>query len=177
MSLTTKYDIIYEYQSLRSDDATACPDPSLARTVFQGFCGNRTVHVIAFHHIIVNANTIQGPGPAFVTFQGPVFNAWPSQQLSTVPLFRLSTPGGLDQLFMVGKDAQTPPFMDGFSALDISAWVFNSSVCGSVPLMSAILSAQTDHYYTTDPDEHSGLLADGWTDGGVVAFVLPLPTS
>jgi hypothetical protein len=110
-----------------------------------------------------------------LTLQGPVFKAWTTQQNFTVPLFRLATSGGLEQVFMTGIDAQTPPVLNGFSAIDISAWVFNQSACGTVPLMSAGLASQTDHYYTTDPDEHSGLIADGWKDGGVVAFVLPLP--
>lgn len=40
--------------------------------------------------------------------------------------------------------------------------------------MSAVLASETDHNYTTDSDEHAGLLANGWTGGGVVAFVLPV---
>jgi hypothetical protein len=39
--------------------------------------------------------------------------------------------------------------------------------------MSAAFAAQTDHYYTIDAEEHAGSLADGWTDSGVVVFVLP----
>jgi hypothetical protein len=77
---------------------------------------------------------------------------------------------------MVGADAQTPPVVGGFSTSGLVAWVYDTAVCDSVPLMSAVLAAQSDHYYTTDPDEHAALLAAGWTDGGVVAFVLPLPT-
>lgn len=77
---------------------------------------------------------------------------------------------------MLGADAQTPPIVGGFSVQGILAWVYNTAVCGSVPLMSVALAAQTDHYYTTDPDEHASLVAAGWADNGVVAFVLPLPT-
>lgn len=83
---------------------------------------------------------------------------------------------GTDYVFMVGPGAQTPPILSGFQtdASDIVAWVYDTPVCGSVPLMSAVLASSTDHYYTTDPNEHSDLLGLGWGDGGVVAFVLPL---
>lgn len=75
---------------------------------------------------------------------------------------------------MVGADAQTPPIASGFQASGIVAWVYNTAVCDSVPLMSVTFATLSDHYYTTDAAEHAGLLANDWTDTGVVAFVLPL---
>ncbi|KAF5327297.1 hypothetical protein D9619_003910 [Psilocybe cf. subviscida] len=159
--------------------ANTCADPSLARTVFQGFAGSILAHVLHFHYAFVNSDSKQSTGPALWTFQGPVGKAWPTQQAFTMPLFRLTNPTNSDFIFMVGADAQTPPTVKGFSAtaVDLVAWVYDTAVCDSVPLMSAVLAAQSDHYYTTDPDEHAALLAAGdWTDGGVVAFVLPLPT-
>jgi len=139
-----------------------------------------TAHVMNFHYAFVVSNTIVGPGEApLLSMQGAVFKGWPTQQPFTVPLFRMTTPTGTDFVFMVGPDSQTPPVVSGFStnAASIIAWVYDTPVCGSVPLMSAVQAAQTDHYYTIDPDEHAGLLANGWSDSGVVAFVLPLPTS
>lgn len=131
---------------------------------------------MGFHHSFVNADTQRGVGPAFWTLQGAVFQGWPTQQPFTAPLYRMTTPTVSDVIFRIGADAQTPPVVSGFSATteDIIVWVYDTAVCGSVPLMSAALAGQTDHYYTADPDEHAGLLADGWSDSGVVAFVLPL---
>lgn len=77
---------------------------------------------------------------------------------------------------MIGEDAQTPPVVSGFENAGLIAWVYDTAVCGSVPLMSVSLPAKTDHYWTTDAAEHAGLLNEGWTDSGVVAFVLPLPS-
>lgn len=64
---------------------------------------------------------------------------------------------------MIGTDAQTPPTVKGFSAsaTDLVAWVYDTAECDSVPLMSAVLAAESDYYYTTDPDEHAALLALG----------------
>lgn len=156
-----------------------CADQSLAQTVYQGFAGTFLAHVLNFHWAFVDYNSRQSAGPAFWTFQGPVFKAWPTQQTSTVPLFRMTTPTNSDFVFMVGTNAQTPPTKSGFatSTGDIVAWVYNTAVCGSVPLMSAVLAAQSDHYYTADPNEHTALLTAGWADSGVVAYVLPLSTS
>lgn len=79
---------------------------------------------------------------------------------------------------MTGADAQTLPVVSGFntSAADIAAWVYDTAVCDSVPLLGASLAAKSDHYYTTDANEHAELLSLGWVDTGIVAYVLPLPS-
>lgn len=158
-------------------ETNTCADTSLARVIYQGYNSAFVKHVLNFHSHFVSANTGQGTADAaFWNLQGPVFKAWPTQQPFTAPLFRLESSSKDDFLFALGTDAQTPPKVSGFGSAFLTAWVYNASDCGGVPLMSAVMTAQTDHYYTTDPDEHAGLLADGWTDAGVVAFVLPLPT-
>ena len=46
-----------------------------------------------------------------------------------------------------------------------------------MPLLAAFQAAAGDHWYTTDPVEHSNLLSLGWTDAGIIAYVLPLSES
>ncbi|KAF5314939.1 hypothetical protein D9619_007533 [Psilocybe cf. subviscida] len=167
---------VHSIQDMSTRSANTCADPSLSKTFFEGYDGLNTAHLMDLHYSLVNVDSVQASAPPLVIFQGAVFKAWPTQQPFTVPLFRLGAANNNDFVFMVGADAQTPPIVSGFGATGtpIIAWVYNTAVCGSVPLMSAVLAKQTDHYYTTDPDEHAGLLSLGWTDGGVVAFVLPL---
>ncbi|KAF5315214.1 hypothetical protein D9619_007536 [Psilocybe cf. subviscida] len=155
--------------------ASTCADPSLAKTFFQAYDGLDTAHVMNQRYFLVNTDSVQSSGPPLLTLQSAVFKGWPTQQPFTLPLFRLATANNNDIIFLLGADAQTPPIVSGFgpTGTTIIAWVYNTSVCDSVPLMSAVLAKQTDHYYTTDPDEHAGLLSLGWTDGGIVAFVLP----
>lgn len=106
----------------------------------------------------------------------PAFRAWPTQQDFTVPLFQLETADASQVIYRIGVDANTPPVVSGFdSFVALIGWVYGSQVCGSVPLMSAVQARFTDHYFTTNQFEHDGLITDGWTDGGVVAFVIPLP--
>lgn len=112
------------------------------------------------------------------TDQHPAFNAWASQQPFTVPLFELATTNRDEYIYMVGPDAETPPIISGFNTdVLVIAWVYDTPVCGSLPLMSAVLSSQRDHYYTTDTNELEGLIAAGWSDTGIVAYVLPTTTS
>lgn len=80
---------------------------------------------------------------------------------------------------MIGPDSKTAPIVSGFNTdVEVIAWVYNTPVCGSVPLLSLTYAPLTDHYYTTDADEHAGMIAGaGWTDTGVIAYVLPLQIS
>lgn len=143
--------------------------------VYQAYSGATTAHTLGSHFSWVNVDSKQGTGPVLWTLQGPAFKVWPTQQPLTVPLFRLNPPTGADYIVVVGADAQTPPVISGFTITFLLGWVFNTPDCGGVPLMSLVLPSATDHYYTTDPVERDGLLADSWTDGGVIAYVVPVP--
>ncbi|KAF5314983.1 hypothetical protein D9619_007558 [Psilocybe cf. subviscida] len=158
-------------KSSRSIDT--CADPSITQTVFQAFGASITEHVLNYRHFFENGIT---RGSAGLTDLEPAFRAWPTQQNFTVPLFQLGTPDRTQFIYRTGTDAQTPPVVSGFNTqVALLGWVYDSQVCGSVPLMSAVLPSFTDHYYTTNSFEHDSLVSsDGWTDGGVVAFVLPL---
>lgn len=157
--------------------SSTCADPSLARKFYQGYSTALTTHDMDTHAAFVHADTSQGPGSTILwSLQGAAFMGWPTQQPFTVPLFRMASSTVQDFIFMIGPDAQTPPIVPGFSAKvgSILAWVYDTPVCGSVPLMSLVLAAETDHYYTVDTDEHAELITRGWADSGIVAYVLPL---
>lgn len=82
----------------------------------------------------------------------------------------------MQYIYRTGVDATTPPVVSGFNTdVALLAWVYDSPVCGSVPLMSTVWAQMTDHYFTTSAFEHDWLvaIAAGWTDSGVVAYVLP----
>jgi hypothetical protein len=131
------------------------------------------VHVLNYRGAYENANT-QAKAIVWGDLH-PAFRAWPTQQSFTVPLFQLRNADATQYIYRIGTDAQTPPVVSGFVAdVGVIAWVYNSQVCGSVPLMSATLAAFTDSYVTISAFEHDGLITDGWTDTGVVAYVLPL---
>lgn len=71
------------------------------------------------------------------------------------------------------------PTASGFSIQGIAGYVYSTQICGSVPLLSAVNAAASDHWWTTNQNDHADLLASGtgWVDGGVAFYVLPLGMS
>lgn len=133
------------------------------------------VHILNVDWAFEHSNTVNAE--ALFIAVVPVFRAWTSQQPFTVPLFRMGTANGQEYVYMIGPDVQTPPAIPGFGTdVGAVAWVYDTPVCGSVPLLSAVYAARTDHYYTTSEDAHAGLISAGWGDTGTVAYVLPLST-
>lgn len=144
--------------------------------MYQSFQPSRLVHVLNYLPSFENSNTV-GQTIFWGDLQ-PAFKAWPAQQNFTVPLFQLCTSSLAQCIYKIGADANTPPVVSGFNAdVFLLGWVYDSQVCGSVPLLSVVLSALTDHYFTTNPFYHDTLIADGWADSGVIAFVIPLNDS
>ncbi|KIJ48855.1 hypothetical protein M422DRAFT_247220 [Sphaerobolus stellatus SS14] len=149
--------------------ADTCADPTLADVWVGAYSPSQTAHVIRATWAFVVNIAIGGDWQ----IQGPVFRAWETPQEFTVPLYQLSKPDGSDFLFLPSTDGN-PPTVAGFENSGITGYVYATQVCGSVPLLVAANAATTDHWYTTNALQHSLLVADGWTDAGVAAFVLPL---
>lgn len=91
-----------------------------------------------------------------------------------MPLFALVNADGTDYISLTGVDAATPPVISGFRSIGVVAWVYANPQCGSIPLYSVANPAFTDHYYTVDISDRDNLVLNGWIDGGIVAYVLPL---
>jgi hypothetical protein len=144
--------------------------------VFQAYTSALSFHALNHHWAFVNVNSVNVAN--VWTDQHPAFRAWATQQPFTVPLFELAIANLDEYIFMIGPDVATPPVISGFnSSVGVIAWVYDTPVCGSMPLMSAVLPSQRDHYYTTDASEITGLTKVGWSDTGIVAYVLPSATS
>ncbi|KAF8963117.1 hypothetical protein BDZ97DRAFT_2017624 [Flammula alnicola] len=138
--------------------ANTCADPTLADVFVEAFNPSLTAHVIRI--------------------QGEVFRAWQTAQdfMITVPIYQLYDPTIQDYIFLTSTNSN-PPIAGGYETGGIIGYVYSTQVCGSVPLLVAFQASAGDHWYTTSASEHSSLLADGWTDAGVAAFVLPLNDS
>ncbi|KAF8904673.1 hypothetical protein CPB84DRAFT_1643691, partial [Gymnopilus junonius] len=90
----------------------------------------------------------------------------------TVPLYRYDSGTGthLDYLYSTATSSPTPGFTEGL----IIGYVYETQICGSVPLLGVWNKAVGDHYYTTQVGEHRELIAtSGWTDAGIAGYVLP----
>jgi len=107
--------------------------------------------------------------------QGPAFLAWQTARKFSVGLWELANFVTNDLIFLPEINGTTPA-VSGFSAERITGQVYDSQICGSVPLLGVFNAAAGDHYYTTSATEHSGLISNGWIDAPTGAFVLPIPS-
>ncbi|KIJ26320.1 hypothetical protein M422DRAFT_272608 [Sphaerobolus stellatus SS14] len=149
--------------------ADTCADPTLADVWVEAYNPSLTAHIIRSPWVFV-ASIAMGLD---WQFQGPVFRAWENPQEFTVPLYEFNKPDNTDILFLPSTDGN-PPTVAGYENSGITGYVYATQVCGSVPLLVAANAATTDHWYTTNVLHHSSIVASGWTDEGVAAFVLPL---
>ncbi|KDR69221.1 hypothetical protein GALMADRAFT_145620 [Galerina marginata CBS 339.88] len=132
--------------------ANTCGDPSVAEIFVQAFSPSKTAQVTRVRWVFIATDTI---GDDFA-IQAEVFRAWETTQTGTVPLYQLSNPSGTDFIYLPSLNGAIP------------------SAAGFIPLFVVSQPSFTDHWYTTSPTERNSLIASGWVDGGVVAFVLPV---
>lgn len=154
----------------RADDA--CADPSLAVTFVQAYSTTLTSHNVNYRADFVQADTI---GTIDWQIQGEIFRAWKTPQPGTVSLYRMSIDTLASDVILAVSTTVNPPVVPGFPTnFGVVAYVYPTQVCGSVPLYQLGFSAKTDHWYTTDASERDALVGFGWTNQGVIAYVLPL---
>lgn len=151
----------------------ACADTSSTVVIYQSYNAGSTAHLLNYRFAFENYNS-QLQALIWADLH-PMFRAWTTQQNSTVPLFQLATADRSQYIYRVGADARTPPVVSGFSTdVFIVGWVYDSQMCGGVPLTGVTLERVTDSYFTTSAFEHDSLVNGGWTDNGIIAFVVPL---
>lgn len=107
-------------------------------------------------------------------FQANIFRAWNTPQPFTFPLHRLFNPTVQDFIFVLSTDGTTP-VVAGYQENFIPAYIYSTQVCDSIPLYSVARASATDHFYTTVLSERDDMINRwGWTDSGIIGFVLPL---
>ncbi|PPQ81583.1 hypothetical protein CVT25_013422 [Psilocybe cyanescens] len=149
--------------------AETCADPSLTVVWSEAYSAADTAHVVSPRWLL----TSQRSGGADWELQGDMFLAWQTPQEFTTPFYRLFNPTTTDWITAISTNGAAP-VVQGFGDATIIGYAYSTQVCGSVPLLGASLASKGDHYYTTSTNDHASLLANGWVDAGIAAFVLPL---
>ncbi|KAF4611526.1 hypothetical protein D9613_003606 [Agrocybe pediades] len=153
----------------RSTDT--CADPSASDIFVEAYSPSQIAHVFDRRSIIVNTDSV---GQANWQIQGEIFRAWKGPQEGTVPMYRAFNPTTFDYIFITSSNGN-PPVVSGFQLFpNIIAYVYPSPICGSIPLYATAQQTVGDHWYTTIPSERDDLVANGWIDSGIAAYVLPL---
>ncbi|KAG1806174.1 uncharacterized protein BJ212DRAFT_784925 [Suillus subaureus] len=100
----------------------------------------------------------------------------PDRRPSTVPLYRMYNPKVIDHFYTTSYSEVQSAKSLGYDYEEISAYVYNTNICGSVALYRLYSSSGTDHFYTTSASEASNAVAKlGYTEEGIVCYVLPVP--
>uniref|UniRef100_A0A8H7XMH8 DUF5648 domain-containing protein n=1 Tax=Psilocybe cubensis TaxID=181762 RepID=A0A8H7XMH8_PSICU len=151
--------------------AATCADPTLTDIYVESYSPSSKFHLLQLRTEFVDSLT---DGNGDFGFQGNIFRAWSTPQPFTFPLYRLVTPPPLDYLFVLSTDGN-PPVVPGFQTDLITAYIYSTQVCNSIPLYSVARASATYHYYTTVISERDDMINNrGWTDSGIVGYVLPL---
>jgi hypothetical protein len=114
---------------------------------------------------------VVGRGDGY-NFGGIVCLVFPTQELSTVPLFHLFG-GTTDNLYTTSTTERALALEIGYHAGTTTAHIYPSQICGSVPFYRIYSPTATAHYYTINGTERDALLAaGGWEDEGITGYVL-----
>ena len=136
-----------------------------------GFSPSQRAHIVQRASVFINENTIGADWQV----QEDAFLAWGTPQQFTIPLYAYFNPTTFDYVYIASGNG-APPSPAGFSLVGPVAYVYGSQECGSVPLFVVFQDVAGDHFLTTSTAQRDELIALGWIDSGVVAFVLPLAT-
>ncbi|KAJ7893342.1 hypothetical protein B0H14DRAFT_2334848, partial [Mycena olivaceomarginata] len=105
--------------------------------------------------------------------EGVAARVFITQELSTIPLFRLVTPGSRHNLYTTSTTERAASIASGQIDVGIVAYIYPSEICRSVPFYCLYESSATRHFYTTSLKDRDAILAtDAWVDKGITGYVL-----
>ncbi|KAJ6454864.1 hypothetical protein C8R45DRAFT_1037388 [Mycena sanguinolenta] len=111
------------------------------------------------------------------TFLGVSARVFPTQETSTMPLYLvyLVQNGDIsDHLYTMSETERDLALEIGYRDGGITAYIYPTPICGSIPYYRLYDSAATEHFYTvSEAEQQSHLAAAAWSDEGIVGYVLP----
>lgn len=113
--------------------------------------------------------------PYDYTFLGIAARVFPTQELSTVPLFHVQNDATIDNFYTTSATARDLALESGYLDDGVAGYIYPSQVCGSVPFYGLYNTAATEHFYTINATDYNAMLASGaWTDEGIAGYVFDL---
>ncbi|KAJ7616118.1 hypothetical protein FB45DRAFT_841768 [Roridomyces roridus] len=116
-------------------------------------------------------------GYAFENVLGLVFL---TQEEGTAPLYHVVSASATDNLYTMNLTEVGLDEANGYASVPNppTLYIYATQVCGSVPVYRLYSAAGTDSFYTTSEAERLQFIAnDGYTDLGIMGYVLPLGCS
>lgn len=96
----------------------------------------------------------------------------PTQEPSTVPLYRVFNPVLVDHFYTTSL-AEKNAAMSNLGYVDegVAGYVYPDDECGGVPLYRAYSVALTDHFYTASVSEWESSQALSYSKEGIAAYI------
>jgi hypothetical protein len=116
--------------------------------------------------------TEEAPGWVLEGVEGLVFV---TQEESTVQFYRLISTS--DNFYTILTTERDNAIQNGYRDASVgasTAYIYLTEVYGSVPLYRLHSDTKTDNIYTTSKSERVDLIPEGYTDMGIVGYVVPL---
>ncbi|KAF8218113.1 hypothetical protein K438DRAFT_2006996 [Mycena galopus ATCC 62051] len=96
-----------------------------------------------------------------------------SQEVSTVPLFRLDS--GNTILYTANTTELVTALNEGYTIVGPEVYIYPTQICGSVPFYRLSNAVAKSNFYTTSESERAAFIAnDGYTDVEISGYVLPV---
>ncbi|KAF7324395.1 hypothetical protein MVEN_02645500 [Mycena venus] len=150
-------------------------------------CGNSSDAVPLFaisggpvHDFVLDTSTVAIDIliPQGFTFAGVSARVFTTQETSTMPLYQVYLVDGTgdvtDHIYTMSETERDIELEVGYRDGGITGYIYPTQICGSIPYYRLDNSGATDHFYTVSEAERESTLAEGgWSDEGIVGYVLP----
>ncbi|KAJ7465485.1 hypothetical protein FB451DRAFT_1093559 [Mycena latifolia] len=159
--------------TITSPSPLTCGDPSHAVPLYIADSPGQTV----YYTTSTTDMNILVKLPYDYDFLGIAARVFPTQELSTVPLFHVQNDQTIDNFYTTSATARDLALESGYinASNAIAGYIYPSQICGSVPFYGLYSTAATEHFYTiNEPDYNAKLASGAWTDEGIAGYVLDL---
>ncbi|KAJ7364858.1 hypothetical protein DFH08DRAFT_278493 [Mycena albidolilacea] len=152
--------------------AETCGNP--ANTFpFYRMLGGTAEYLYIADTTIVNTE-LRSAGWTLQTIAGLVFV---TQEVSTVPFYRLNLKAGGEIFYTANTTELTNALNNGYSLAinDPEVYIYPTQICGSVPFYYLKNAVKKGNFYTVSESERLAFIAnEGYTDVEIAGYVLPV---
>ena len=107
-------------------------------------------------------------------YQGPAGHVLSSKRERTSLLYSAYSHSAMDHFYTISQDDMDSAIKDGTYVSDgTAAYVYATSICGSIPFYRLYNPELQDNLYTTNTTERDDAMDNGYTFVEIACYILP----